>query len=207
MPKIVDHDQRRSLIVEATCDLIAEEGLDATTMRRIADRAGCTTGLITHHFADKDDVLLAALRAVHRAAGARMTAERERGTPNEQLRSIVDHALPLDGPRRREWRVWLVFWGQVATSPVLVAEQQARYREWSELLATAIRHARADIDVDDLIAFIDGIGVRATLTGDDLPPERISALVTDRLRPRGRPSRSKAPRPPARKVSAGGTPT
>ena len=43
-------------------------------MRRIAEAAGCTTGLVTHYFASKDEILVAALRPSHEAAGARMRA-------------------------------------------------------------------------------------------------------------------------------------
>ncbi|MGH3177968.1 MAG: TetR/AcrR family transcriptional regulator, partial [Streptosporangiaceae bacterium] len=50
MPKVVDHAARRAELVDAAWRVIAEEGLEAATMRRIAEAAGCTTGRVTHYF-------------------------------------------------------------------------------------------------------------------------------------------------------------
>src|SRR5580692_1468139 len=72
MPKVVDHDARRAELVDAAWRVIAAEGLEAATMRRIAQAAGCTTGRVTHYFYSKDDMLVAALREVHRRAAERM---------------------------------------------------------------------------------------------------------------------------------------
>ena len=47
MPKVVDHAVRRAELVDAAWRVIAEEGLEAATMRRIAEAAGCTTGRVT----------------------------------------------------------------------------------------------------------------------------------------------------------------
>ncbi len=69
MPKVVDHDARRAAIVEAALRVIAGAGLENATVRRIAHEAVSTTGLVTHYFANKDEILIAALRHVHRAAG------------------------------------------------------------------------------------------------------------------------------------------
>ena len=72
MPKVIDHAVRRAELVDAAWRVIAEEGLEAATMRRIAEAAGCTTGRVTHYFDSKDDVLVAALREVHSRAAKRM---------------------------------------------------------------------------------------------------------------------------------------
>lgn len=182
MPKIVDHDQRRAAIVAATCDLIASEGLDAATMRRIAERTGSTTGLVTHYFESKQAVLVAALREVHRAAGKRMFAAIASTTRESALRAVVEESLPLDAPRRAEWRIWLAFWGQAATDMELGREQHRRYAEWTGLLDELVSSpdgSRADgsTAVDELIALIDGVGTRATLDPDAFPAERQLALV------------------------------
>jgi hypothetical protein len=44
----LDHDKRRRDIAWITIDLIAREGLEAATIRRIAAEAGCNTTAITH---------------------------------------------------------------------------------------------------------------------------------------------------------------
>ena len=169
MPKVVDHAQRRRELVAATWAVVAAEGIEAATVRRIAEEAGCTTGRITHYFADKEEVLVAALRQVHRAAGKRMLAAIGQRSGLEALRAVLAEALPLDQERILEWRVWLAFWGSAATSTSLQAEQQQRYREWRGLLkrvlATAQLSADIDLDrlVDQIVALVDGFGLQGVL--------------------------------------------
>ena len=66
MPKIVDHASRREEIVEAARRIILREGIEAATTRAIAREAGYSNGVLTHYFADKDDIMLSALRSSHR---------------------------------------------------------------------------------------------------------------------------------------------
>ena len=53
-------DLRRSALVRATLDMIAEEGVRGATVRAIARRAEVTQGLIRHYFSTKEDLVLAA---------------------------------------------------------------------------------------------------------------------------------------------------
>ena len=43
----------RDLIMSATLRLIAQEGIDAVTHRRVAEIAGVSPGTTTHHFAGR----------------------------------------------------------------------------------------------------------------------------------------------------------
>ncbi|PWR17717.1 TetR/AcrR family transcriptional regulator [Zavarzinia compransoris] len=51
-------DERRSQILAAARQLFIQEGVDNTSMRRIAQLAGVTPTLIYHHFADKAALML-----------------------------------------------------------------------------------------------------------------------------------------------------
>jgi AcrR family transcriptional regulator len=55
---------RRSALIAATQDLVAEGGPEAATVRAIAERAGVTPGLIRHYFQSKDELIRAAYRAL-----------------------------------------------------------------------------------------------------------------------------------------------
>ena len=56
---------RRTQIVAATIEVIAEEGLAQATFARIRERAGLSsTRLISYHFAGKDDLIAAVVRDV-----------------------------------------------------------------------------------------------------------------------------------------------
>lgn len=166
-------------MVDAAQVVIARDGLDAATMRRIADEVGCTTGRITHYFSDKREVLVAVLRSVHRAAGQRMMRRVREAPPSDRLRLVLEEALPLDDVRLTEWRVWLAFWGRATDDPELADEQRARYREWATLVGQLIDREPNHPEVDRLIAVIDGIGLRATLDPAAFPPERQLAALEE----------------------------
>ena len=185
MPKVVDHDQRRAELVAAAWTVIADEGIEAAPIRRIAEVAGCTTGRVTHYFDAKDEILVAALRRVHYAAGARMLDHLRTKQGTDALRAVLLDALPLDNQRSLEWRVWLAFWGRASTDAALIEEQQHRYAEWRQLLEaiiTAIVGKRTTstqvrLLVDLVAATIDGLGIQAVLEPSRFPAGHLAAAV------------------------------
>ena len=178
----------------AGCDLLAETGLpglDAGPVRRRgaveSGQVAYLGGRITHYFADKEEVLVAALRQVHRAAGKRMLAATGQRSGLEALRAVLAEALPLDQERVLEWRVWLAFWGSAATSARLQAEQHQRYREWRGLLKRVLAAAQQDgqlsasIDldrlVDQIVALVDGFGLQGVLDPQHPQPEQLASRL------------------------------
>src|SRR6266545_3667674 len=53
--------QRRAQIMRAVMASIADEGLERTTMRNVAERAGVSTGTIAYYFKSKKEMVDAAL--------------------------------------------------------------------------------------------------------------------------------------------------
>src|SRR5438874_2764450 len=53
--------QRRAQIMRAVMASIADEGLERTTMRNVAERAGVSTGAIGYYFKNKKEMVDAAL--------------------------------------------------------------------------------------------------------------------------------------------------
>jgi AcrR family transcriptional regulator len=47
----------REALIRAAIDVVAEEGLDAFSYRKVAQRAGVNNTLISHHFGSKDQLL------------------------------------------------------------------------------------------------------------------------------------------------------
>jgi AcrR family transcriptional regulator len=187
VPKLIDHDWRRAELVDATWRVIAEEGVEAATVRRIAEAANCTTGRVTHYFANKGEVLRAALRQVHGATVERMLAHLGGDDPVEVLRSVLLEVLPLDDTTRLEWQVWLAFFGLAAADPELRAEQGRRNGEWRAFLDQLVERAapalpadRRSASVDVMVAAIDGLGAQAVLDPGRFPRRRLRAAV-DRL--------------------------
>jgi AcrR family transcriptional regulator len=60
VPKVVDHQERRIKLIEATWRTIVRDGWDAATMSAIATEAGFATGPARVLLPPKEDLLLAA---------------------------------------------------------------------------------------------------------------------------------------------------
>ena len=168
MPKIVDHDTRRAELVEASWAVIAAEGLEGLTMRKVADAAGCTTGRITHYFADREALVLAALRAVNGATGSRTDALLSGDAPpEEKLILCLEEGLPLDKPRQLEWKVWIAFWAAAASNRELAKENDARHhgliKAQSPLIKAVAPRADADHEARILMGILDGLGLIAAI--------------------------------------------
>ncbi|WP_369214717.1 TetR/AcrR family transcriptional regulator [Streptomyces flavofungini] len=97
-PQVNEELRRRSRerLLQATVELVAERGFEATTLGDIADRAGAARGLVSYYFPGKRQLLQSAVhRLMHRTLEAAL--EREPGAPDgrERLARAVDAILGL----------------------------------------------------------------------------------------------------------------
>ncbi|MEV4800891.1 TetR family transcriptional regulator C-terminal domain-containing protein [Nonomuraea sp. NPDC049421] len=136
MPKIVDHDERRREVMSAARRVIVRDGIDAATTRAIAKEAGYSNGVLAHYFADKDEILLSALRQSHERIRARLTAKVEGAAgPLAALRELLLDNLPLDADRAQETRLEVSFWSRSLATEELAEVQRAEASD----LRTAVR--------------------------------------------------------------------
>src|SRR5919112_3339946 len=96
VPRTVDPVERRARVATAARAVIARDGLDAATVRQVAAEAGSSTTGVTHYFADKQALLLAAVEDAYAAVATRMVAHVEAGPGGlPTLRAVLREALPL----------------------------------------------------------------------------------------------------------------
>ena len=63
-PRAVQYGGGRDALLEATVRVVARAGLRKLTNRAVADEAGVTHGLVSHHFGTRDALIAEALRYV-----------------------------------------------------------------------------------------------------------------------------------------------
>jgi AcrR family transcriptional regulator len=190
MPKVVDIEQRRAELTEATARLIARSGIESATMREVAAEAGWTTGALTHYFADKRELLLTTFETslAHRRSKRPTDADAD---PAAQLRASLEGALPLDEPRRRHWMVTIAFCAHAAGDRELATAQRTAYREFRDHVAalaercglTDAPHAQAL--AERLIAVADGVAVQALFDEQSWSAERQLTRLDELLAPLG----------------------
>lgn len=72
---------RRAQIVRATIDTVAEVGVDKASFTRVAARAGISAGLISYHFAGRDELLAAVRSELTAVAGAALSGGTDQPQP------------------------------------------------------------------------------------------------------------------------------
>ena len=212
MPKNVDHDERRREIVMATWRVIAGGGLAGTTIREIAREAGCSTGVLSHYFTDRQDILASAMVMAHRGVRERTDAQINGLRGLQALRIMMLESLPLDEQRVLEARIEACFWGEAVGNERMMKMQNREVDGLCARLRTRLVEAEDDdelrvgVDVDDvvdeLLNQVDGCSIQAVLNPTRVPADRQVArldAVLDRIR---RPDPSAGARPGPRPATA-----
>ncbi|MGW5868875.1 TetR/AcrR family transcriptional regulator [Streptomyces sp. NPDC055239] len=138
--------RRRRQIAEAVWRIAAERGLDAASMREIAAEAGVSLRVVQYHFADKHELLVAALHLLHRE-NERLARTRVRFDPANLrgvLSALLDEFLPLDAQRAMALRVLSAYYARSLTDPAIAAVFLSGEHPLEELVAGFIATAQAD---------------------------------------------------------------
>ncbi|MEU4327910.1 TetR/AcrR family transcriptional regulator [Nonomuraea dietziae] len=191
MPKIVDHDERRREVLSAATAVIVRDGIDAATSRAIAKEAGYSNGVLAHYFADKDEILLSALRDSHRRIRARITERVGDARGLAALREVLMDNLPLDEERAQETRLEISFWSRSLAVERLAEVQRAEAAELRAAVRRLLEEARAageiraDEGLDDLterlLALVDGLSLRSLLYPGRLGRAELERIMTTTL--------------------------
>ncbi|MFX0594957.1 TetR/AcrR family transcriptional regulator [Melissospora conviva] len=122
MPRQRDLREQQERLSAATWAVLAEQGVTGLTLRAVAERAGCTTGLVLHTFGDKRALLMHARRLLHERSRARYeTAATGAGSPAAALRAVLHQSACLSDDGRDEARIWVGFLAAALADPELAA--------------------------------------------------------------------------------------
>jgi AcrR family transcriptional regulator len=192
VPRPAAADARRAELVAVTAAEIARGGLTTLTMRDVARAGGWTTGIVTHYFADKRDLLLATFFANCDALRARIESALA-ARPGDPLATAIGAALPIDPDAVELWRVFVAYWGVAVGDDEFAAalvERQDRFvATLVEAMAAEQAAGRMDRGVDRrrvarrLLAAIDGIALQAVFDPASWPAAAQRRAIDDVLAP------------------------
>lgn len=189
MPAKGDHVSRRADVAAAVWRVLASRGFDGLTLRAVAAEMGASTGLLTHYFASKRDLV----RYAHEIAAER-TDTRRRLEPDAPglaaLRVALMNVLPLTPETVATSRVWVSFWDAALGDELLSEAQRARYERWRGRLQVCVEEAQGrgelppsppeDVAVE-AAAFAHGLVVQALFDPDRFPADRQLVLLDNFL--------------------------
>jgi AcrR family transcriptional regulator len=168
-------------LADAAVAIVVESGLDAVSIRTVAARAGVSPGAVQHHFASKDDLLLAAYRRAIERFTARAAQLADPGEqPLAYVRALLRELLPLDQGREAEVRVAIAFTARAVHNPRLAALYADGYQALVDAVTAAISRAA---ERGEAAPGIDPAGeaVRAVALADGLAWQSLGAPA--RLQP------------------------
>lgn len=164
MPRLADREERREQVVDAAFRVIAREGLAGTSMRAVAEEAGCTIGLINHWFSSRDDLVEATF---DRAINTELERAAAIVSDPSSYSEAASQFLPIDQRRRDEARIWIAFYAMVLSGSKHEGRRAARCNAVRKTMVEGLGKflplpACHDI-VDRIFALVDGIAINALL--------------------------------------------
>ncbi|TFC82619.1 TetR family transcriptional regulator [Cryobacterium cheniae] len=192
MPKVVDHDQRRVELVEATWRIIARHGIEGATMRDIAAEAGFANGALKPYFSTKDDLLTFAFSHVFGQTSRRMIDATVGRSGLSALRAYCLEILPLDDNRISEARIVIPFWQKALTDAAKAELHASAMLHWRDIIVEQLREGRAagelrtgapDEDIAGLLMnLVLGAQITAVLSPAENSPDQLVAQLDAALR-------------------------
>jgi TetR/AcrR family transcriptional regulator, transcriptional repressor of bet genes len=180
----LDSDQRRRSVAEAVVRIIAREGLDAATIRRVASEVGFSTTVVTHYFADKHQLLLWTYRNMGEIALARID-DAVTGNPADLLRMLLAMTA-VDEPHLELWRTYVAIWDISLRDSDLAAE----LKSWTDVVSKRISaHVRAlkpacpeaDIIAKRLLALVRGISIELLFDRESWSADAVSDALASEI--------------------------
>ncbi len=123
LPRTQSRDARRTQLIEATIEALAERGFSRTTVTDVAARAGISHGLVLFHFQSKENLLAETLDFLAEEYRVNwQSALAEAGdAPEDQILALIkaDFTEKVCTPARLS--AWCAFWGESQSRPLYQA--------------------------------------------------------------------------------------
>jgi AcrR family transcriptional regulator len=177
--------ERRERILQAMAQSVVEEGIQGASLRKVARRAHATTGMITHYYRSKNELIVDALR---HAAGRYRNTLAFAGKPGldrlkRRLEARFKNQSKEDVP---SWKYFIEYWAASTRSEELRKHHvdlcRAGTASMTEDIKAAIDQGEAKPEVDaetaaDIThALYYGLGVLSTLDPEAYSEERSIAV-------------------------------
>jgi TetR/AcrR family transcriptional regulator, transcriptional repressor of aconitase len=178
-----DREGRRAELLEAAMKVIGEEGIAAASLRRVAQRAGCTTGAVSYYFANKEAMMAALIESRFDLFDKLL----ELGDDAAGVRRSFERWFEITTVDEAVWTAGFQLLAYARHEPLLAAAYQRRYARYREVFARILasgqqqgwvrRDVPADLLADQLSAMGDGWMMLYPIEPERFEPKRVKALL------------------------------
>ena len=161
---MVDREEHRARIARVAAEVIACEGVEAATVRRVSAAAGYSTSIVTYYFSGKHELLLAAYRSLDAELVGKIDAVLTRDPAD--LVGCLLCMTAADEVSIKRWRTYVALWGQAARDESWARQSRLDVESAISLIRDVIctrngEMASSDALSRNLNAFVQGISVQA----------------------------------------------
>ena len=188
MPKLGMQEIRRPQLINATMEAIDAVGLQATTVAMISNRAGVSTGIISHYFGGKYGLLEATMRSVLKQLSDTVQEQLQSVQPNDirgRIEAIVGGNFNREQADQKVVKTWLAFWAMSMHEPSLRRLQRVNDKRLLSHLKFELKRilpkSQAELVAAGIAALIDGVWLRGALSPDGIDGEAAQKIIDDYL--------------------------
>lgn len=153
---------KRTTILTAVWELIAERGIAEVSFRNVAQRGGVSPGLVQHYFGSKEQLVRASAEAM--VENAVLWHRSEDMAPRAALRRVLAHEIPTSVAARRGVAAWYSYvaasFSDAGLAELLANAKRGQQDETARLIALLRPAADASELARRLIAISDGLTLR-----------------------------------------------
>ncbi|MFD5124683.1 TetR/AcrR family transcriptional regulator [Streptomyces sp. NPDC058385] len=178
-----DHAARRAELLKAAASVIAQEGYANASLRKVAQRAGCTTGAVTYYFANKEELVTALAESRFDTYDAMLDAVRDR----VDVKALFGQWLARTADDPDFWPVMSQLLAHARYEPAFAALIERRYARFRSVYTSLLESGQeqgtvrddipADLLADQLAAMGDGWMMMFPIEPERFTPQRVRALV------------------------------
>lgn len=179
-------DIRRQELRAAAFRVLQREGVQGTTLEKVAEEAGASKGIVLHYFGSKADLFEHVMREANLVLRERVNARLARAkTPRERLVAIIEGNFEPDIFTPAICYAWLSLCAQVPKDPALARIQRVIHARMHSNLMSGLRSLMPLADARQaalrISALIDGLWLRSGLDPASLTQEEAVRLVCEAL--------------------------
>lgn len=192
MPRLVDHAERRSAIIETTWQVIADRGIENASMRDIARECGyAAPGILAHYFPNKNALLLAAYELICQRTNERIAASTADKRGVSALRALCFEIIPAEDLTTVEARVAVSFWQRAQSDTDLRKVGRDALSHWHAAIMNCLAQEQTDNEAlgsgdpdliaDELLNTMMGLHITAMLDPEAMSGSRQRRLIDSML--------------------------
>jgi len=181
-----DREARRMELLNAAISVIAQDGFAEASLRKVAERAGCSTGAVTYYFKNREEMMAAVIESQFDVFDAMLRVSD--GDSKVDMRGGLKRWLDsLSANGEGEWVAIFQLLSLARHEPALAAVYQRRYARYRDVFAAMIAKGQrqgtirkdipAEFLADQISAMGDGWMLLFPVEPDRFRPSRVKALL------------------------------